>query len=94
MLSKFKSASKKGFAITFENGWTISVQFGWGNYCDNHNHPDRWNYNDGPVVESTNAEIAIWDKNNKWYEFSNGDTVQGYLSSDEVAKWIETVRNW
>ena len=24
----------KGFQMTFENGWTISVQFGWGNYHD------------------------------------------------------------
>ena len=24
-----------GFQMQFENGWTASVQFGIGNYCDN-----------------------------------------------------------
>jgi hypothetical protein len=34
-MSNFKSTENKGFQMTFENGWTISVQFGYGNYCDN-----------------------------------------------------------
>ena len=25
----------KGFQLKFANGWTVSVQFGWGNYCGN-----------------------------------------------------------
>ena len=33
----FSICDGKGFRITFENGWTISVQFGPGNYCDNYN---------------------------------------------------------
>jgi hypothetical protein len=31
----FKITHKKGFHITFENDYTVSVQFGPGNYCDN-----------------------------------------------------------
>ena len=33
---KFVSTMRKGFHMTFENGLTISVQWGAGNYCDNH----------------------------------------------------------
>lgn len=94
MSAKFKSASKKGFAITFENGWTISVQFGWGNYCDNQNHPDGWKYNDGSIVESANAEIAIWDENDKWFTFNNNDVVKGWCTPNEVAEWIDKVSKW
>ena len=28
------STLNKGFQLTFENGLTISVQFGSGNYCE------------------------------------------------------------
>ncbi len=33
----FKITRESGFHITFENGYTISVQFGPGMYCDNYN---------------------------------------------------------
>lgn len=32
----FKICEGKGFHITFANGFTVSVQFGPGNYCDNY----------------------------------------------------------
>ena len=35
-MKKFVSTMRKGFRITFENGLTVSVQWGAGNYCDNH----------------------------------------------------------
>ena len=25
----------KGLQMTFSNGWTVSIQFGYGNYCSN-----------------------------------------------------------
>ena len=32
----FEVTTGKGFHVTFENGWTVSVQFGPGNFCDNY----------------------------------------------------------
>jgi len=32
----FQITYGKGFRVTFENGWAVSVQFGPGNYCDNY----------------------------------------------------------
>lgn len=32
----FRIQDGKGFQITFENGWTVSVQFGVYNYCNNY----------------------------------------------------------
>lgn len=69
---------KAGFQMTFDNGNTISVQFGCGNYCVN-KHISRDN--------STDAEIAIWNIEGVWYNFV-GDNVAGYCNMDEVAKWI------
>ena len=88
-MSNFKSTNNKGFQMTFENGWTISVQFGYGNYCDNHHHPEGWNFSKKQeVTESSDAEIAIWDADGEWYNFGS-DTVKGYCSADEVATWIK-----
>ena len=89
-----KATSNKGFQLTFENGWTISVQFGYGNYCDNRHHPERLALHNRQVVESGDAEIAIWDKNGVDYTFDNGDIVKGWCSADEVADWIDKVSRW
>ena len=39
------ACSNKGFRMTFPNGWTVSVQWGPGNYCekkwDKPNAPER-----------------------------------------------------
>lgn len=67
-----------GFSMTFDNGNTISVQFGHGNYCDN-KHESSFCCN--------NAEIAIWNKDGKDYYF-DGSAVKGYCSTDEIAEYI------
>lgn len=67
-----------GFQITFGNGNTISVQFGFGNYCDNRAESQE---------SCKNAEIAIWNSVGNWYDFGSG-TVKGFCNADEVAKWI------
>ena len=67
--------------MTFENGWTISVQFGMANYA---------NIVDGVSIS---AEIAIWDQNNNWYDFGH-DKVKGYCNANEVADWIHGVSKW
>lgn len=90
----FTSTSNKGFSLTFKNGWTISVQFGYGNYCDNYRHPDGWDFSKKQeVTQSSDAEIAIWDANGEWYNFGS-DTVKGYCSANEVAEWIEKVKKF
>ena len=90
----FTSTSNKGFSLTFKNGWTISVQFGYGNYCDNYRHPDGWDFSKKQeVTQSSDAEIAIWDADGEWYNFGS-DTVKGYCSANEVAEWIEKVKKF
>lgn len=80
-MSKFttyQSSYNNGFTMTFENGCTISVQFGKANYAS--------------IVDgvSISAEIAIWDQNDNWYAFENGG-VTGYCNANEVADWIHKV---
>ena len=73
-----------------ENGITISVQFGTSNYCDRRNMATSYRGDMDaatPIVESTTAEIAIWDENGKWFDFGS-DTVKGWVDVNEVAEWI------
>ena len=96
-LSMFKSTENRGFQMTFENGIVISVQFDVTNYCSRRSlaaslqekTPSR-------IVESPNAEIAIWcersrtgafAENNHWFSFGY-DNVKGWCSTNEVAQWI------
>lgn len=98
-MTTFASTNNKGFQMTFENGWTISVQFGFGNYCSNRNHPARmisgnhygwYASKDVEYFSCPDAEIAIWDSFGEYYNFGH-DTVKGYCSTDEVAEWITKV---
>lgn len=80
----------RGFWITFENGYKVSVQWGSGSYSDNHNRFDSVIPND-----STTAEIAAWDTiADEWYRPEGwDDDVKGYCTPDEVAAFINKVAN-
>ena len=88
--SQFSTCHNKGFHLTFSNGYTISVQFGYGNYCENKyklNDPDS-----SECTESPDAEIAYWKGNGDMIEFEeSGDTVLGYQSTNDVAIWIDRI---
>lgn len=81
--------NNKGFKLTFDNGLTISVQIGNGNYCSNQN--SNINEMEQRITESTTAEIAIWNEENKWFTFE-GDQVKGWINANEVGIWIDKVR--
>jgi hypothetical protein len=83
-----------GFKLTFENGWTVSVQFGPGTYSSNHNFiaglapgaaigAKQW--------KSGTAEIAAWDKDNVWHVFPDGDTVSGWKLPNEVLAFMHEI---
>lgn len=69
----------RGFRITFANGWAVSVQWSFGNYCENANK-------EKPLPNSRNAEVAIFDPNGDFH----GD-VRGWQTPDQVAAIIAEV---
>lgn len=92
----FQCGGNKGFSITFENGNTVSVQWGPSNYCEP-DHPEGRNAPfDAPASASTwkakNAEVAAWDKDGNWHKF-DFDDVEGWQNGDEVANFIHFVAN-
>jgi hypothetical protein len=82
-LQMFRITEGRGFQMTFENGWTVSVQFGVFNYCANKNAVP------GAVEkgECADAEIAAWNSKGRWFSFGS-DEVKGWVSPDEVAEFM------
>lgn len=95
----FTITQGKGFQLTFENGWTVSVQFGVGNYCQRQDYSALATFGKEKRTnfwESLDAEIAAWKKHgnkNRWFDFGD-DTVKGHVTADEVAKFIDKVRQF
>jgi len=79
----------RGFKITFENGWTVSVQIGAGCYCANQDFKGDYNTS----KPSPNAEIAAFRDGGKdrfWHDFDN-DTVKGWCKPDEILEFMNKI---
>lgn len=89
----FTNCYNQGVQFTFANGLTISIQWGKGNYCENRVSDFRSPFTSPrEILQSIDAEIAIWNQNDEWYQFDN-EIVKGWVSTDEVAQWIIKVQS-
>lgn len=93
MASEFTITNHKGFHMTFENGWSISVQWGPGNYTVPRDYAEPF---DAPVkskfYSKQKAEIAIRNPQGDFNPPSRklwGDDVLGQVSTDEVLHWMK-----
>jgi hypothetical protein len=89
----FTITGGKGFRMKFDNGWTVSVQWGPGSYSGRRDwigdyeaprRSDTW--------ESPDAEVAAWKKDEPWYNFGD-DTVKGYMNVNEVLEFINMIKS-
>jgi hypothetical protein len=83
-MTGFRITGKKGFHITFENGWTVSVQFGPGNYCDHYDGRIGQDEERLASQGSRTAETAVWGPDGSMIDRGGGDTVQGRQTPAEV----------
>lgn len=88
----FKITGKKGFHITFENGYTVSVQFGPGNYCDNYNGDFR----EKGIEEcgsrgSSTAECAVWARDGTMIKYDNWENT---VSNRSTPAKVLALMNW
>ena len=101
MRKGFVSTMRKGFHMTFENGLTVSVQWGAGNYCDNH-FPEDGDFSLSKDAKSDTAEIAVFGADGEFinpqiffpYQISNDGEVAGWLTPAQVADLLVNVRDY
>lgn len=88
----FTSTYNKGFQMSFDNGLTISVQFGSGNYCSVKDL-SKMPFSEMKTVthSSKTAEVAVWDKQDNMFYFPNSHPYIGWERTEEVAKMIYKV---
>ena len=87
----FIATQNKGFRMKFDNGFSISVQWGTMNYCEKKNLMAE--YKDEmkePIWESKSAEIAVFNEEGI-VPIGGDDQVIGWLTPNEVAKIIAIV---
>lgn len=100
-MKKFVSTMRKGFHITFENGLLASVQWGAGNYCDNHFPEKTFNLFNNDA-ESDTAEVAVFDKHGEFMDIGNfvpddassDGMIAGYLTPEQVVDFLVKVKEW
>lgn len=95
----FKITLGRGFQITFENGWTVSVQFGPYTYCLNRDYPLSANQSytraniDAGEHGCADAEVAWWPKDGDIID--DGDetttTLRGYQTPAQVLAILNEV---
>jgi hypothetical protein len=89
----FRITGSTGFQIVFDNGITISVQFGRGNYCE---HKMNKDLEFGRFIdnhESNDAEIALFDHNGNWVTKEAALAI-GEDAYDDVLGWCDTAQVW
>lgn len=95
-----KITQGKGFHLIFNNGLTLSVQIGPGNYCDNYDMdwvPFALTNATTSNIQSRTAEVAIWDENGNWITekfLGEGNIVAGYLTIDDIVDLIIKIYNY
>jgi hypothetical protein len=72
-MNNFGTRTSGNFAMTFANGYTVSVAMGDGIYS-------RGNSKDG----FTSVEVAAWDADGNWVQLEDDNDVIGWQSPEEV----------
>jgi len=82
----FRINDNKGFQITFPNGYTVSVQFGPGNYGSN--RTETYSTSMNVPQSATLAETALIGPNGDFVSYKDDD-VQGYQSTVDVLELLQ-----
>ena len=92
---KLRITNGKGFYFGFKNNWGISVQFGPGSYSDNYDMRIGYEDQEAGKAGSNTAEIAVINPKGELFPHPDfdGDTVKGWISPDEIMKYMEFAMN-
>ena len=79
-----------GFSVELDNGWTVSVQWGSGNYGSNRHKKLELTYSFNSRLVARTVEVRAWNGETDW-KFPDGEEVRGYCKPEEVLRFMEAV---
>lgn len=85
-MAQMKITDGKGVHFTFDNGLTLSIQIGRGNYSDNYDHQYDITAK-SPLPPSRTAELGLWGADGEWFSLDSGD-VKGNVPVSEIIRFI------
>lgn len=91
-MASIRITDGKGVHLTFENGLTISIQIGRGNYCQNYDYPSYHIDHKNPLPASETAEIAVWATDDAMIDIQDCE-VKGYVPVEHVLRFVEFLRS-
>lgn len=81
----FKTTGNNGYRVTFENGCTVSVQWGRGTYSSNRNtNKAVFHLRNKDKLESELVEVGAWDKQGNWIKLGDDGDVVGRQTAEQV----------
>lgn len=96
----FEITQGKGFRMTFANGYGISVQWGYGNYCESRDKEIDWNKFKEEQARlgkegSATAEIAVLNPSGvlcgEDLGIFDGDNVEGWCTPERVLEVMNKI---
>lgn len=76
--------------MTFDNGFTVSIQWKMGNYCENRDNRQANTLSpSGVSVPCSDAEVAVFDADDEMV-----GSESGWQSPEEVAALLADVATW
>ena len=80
---------ENGFCMTFQNGFTASVRWGKGLYCDRLPNPNT-------LSSAKNVEVAIYHPKGHFYKdrtwIPEDDDVRGWIWINEIPQFLKDVK--
>ena len=77
---------QRGFHMAFANGYTVSIQFGSGNYCDVRDYSPK--ADDTKLPAAGCVEVGIFKTESSdgidWVKLTDHDDVAGWVPVDDI----------
>ena len=83
---------QRGFHMAFANGYTVSIQFGSGNYCDVRDYSP--NADDSKLPPAGCVEVGIFEtESGKWVRLGEHDDVAGWVPVEDIPAIWDAAQN-
>ena len=82
---------ERGFHWTAPNGYTVSVQYGLGNYCERRHLSEYKEPKDPHAIESKDFEMAMFYPDGEFVPIGDHDSVAGWIPAWALPRIMQSM---